>query len=73
MGRGAITLALIEACDSLSPLLFNLVADVLGVLLDKAVTKGHIKGVLDYLIPRGFRIYNMLMIPLSWLMVLTNP
>lgn len=39
--------------DPLSPLLFNLVADVLGILLDKAVTKGHIKGVLDYLIPGG--------------------
>lgn len=39
--------------DPLSPLLFNLVADALGVMLDKAVDKGHIKGVLDYLIPRG--------------------
>jgi hypothetical protein len=29
------------------------VADVLGVLLDKAVSKGHIKGVLGYLIPGG--------------------
>jgi hypothetical protein len=39
--------------DPLSPLLFNIVADVLGVMLDKAINKGHIKGVLDYLIPRG--------------------
>jgi hypothetical protein len=59
--------------DPLSPLLFNLVADVLGVLLEKAVNKGHIKGVLDYLIPGGSHIYNMLMILSSWLTVLTNP
>lgn len=39
--------------DPLSPLLFNLVADVLGVLLDKACSKGHIKGVLTHLIPDG--------------------
>lgn len=39
--------------DPLSPLLFNLVADVLGVLLDKAVSKGHITGVLNSLLPGG--------------------
>lgn len=39
--------------DPLSPLLFNIVADVLGVLLDKAVNKGHIKGVLTNLLPEG--------------------
>jgi hypothetical protein len=39
--------------DPLSPLLFNLVADVLGVLLNKAVDKGHLKGVLTELLPGG--------------------
>jgi len=39
--------------DPLSPLLFNLVADVLGVLLNKAVDRGHIRGVLTDLLPRG--------------------
>ena len=39
--------------DPFSPLLFNLVADALGVILDKAVHKNHIKGVLDDLIPGG--------------------
>jgi hypothetical protein len=39
--------------DPLSPLLFNLVADVLGVMLNKAANRGHIKGVLDNLIPGG--------------------
>ena len=39
--------------DPLSPILFNLVADVLGILLDKAVNKGHIRGVLNNLLPGG--------------------
>jgi hypothetical protein len=39
--------------DHLSPLLFNLVADALGVLLNKAIQKGHIKGVLEDLILGG--------------------
>lgn len=39
--------------DPLSPLLFNLIADVLGVLLCKAVDKGHIRGVMEHLIPGG--------------------
>jgi hypothetical protein len=37
--------------DPLSPLLFNLVADALSVLLDKGVEKGHISGVLGDLVP----------------------
>lgn len=39
--------------DPLSPLLFNLVADALGVMLQKAVSRGHINGVLKDLIPGG--------------------
>ena len=39
--------------DPMSPLLFNLVADVLGVMLDKAVNKGHLRGVLNNLLPGG--------------------
>jgi hypothetical protein len=39
--------------DPLSPLVFNLVADVLSCLLDKAVQKQHITGVLPALIPGG--------------------
>jgi hypothetical protein len=37
--------------DPLSPLLFNLVVDVLGVLLNKAVDKGHLKDILTNLLP----------------------
>jgi hypothetical protein len=39
--------------DPLSSQLFNIVVDVLGVMLDKAISKGHIKGVLGHLIPKG--------------------
>jgi hypothetical protein len=39
--------------DPFSPLLFNLVADALSVLLDKWVKKGHISGVLGDLVPSG--------------------
>ena len=39
--------------DPLSPLLFNLVADALSNMLDKAVAKGHLVGTLDWLIPGG--------------------
>lgn len=37
--------------DPLSPLLFNLAADALGVMLQTAISKGHIKGVLN--VPGG--------------------
>ena len=37
----------------LSPPLFNLVADALSNMLDKAVAKGHLVGTLDWLIPGG--------------------
>jgi len=48
--------------DPLSPLLFNIVADALGVLLQTAISKGHLSGVLEDLIPGGFHIFSMLMI-----------
>ena len=47
--------------DPLSPLLFNLVADALSNMLDKAVAKGHLVGTLDWLIPGGFLIFSMRM------------
>lgn len=39
--------------EPLSPLLFNLVADTLSSLMDKSISKGHIKGVLADLLPGG--------------------
>lgn len=40
--------------DPLSPLLSNFVADALMTMLEKARAAGHIKGVVDHLIPGGF-------------------
>jgi hypothetical protein len=37
----------------LSPLLFNLVTDALGVMLNSTIRQGHISGVLIELIPGG--------------------
>lgn len=48
--------------DPLSPLLFNLVADSLSMLLEAGVEKGHIKCVMTNLLPGGFLIFNTLMI-----------
>lgn len=45
--------------DPLSPLFFNLAADALGVMLQTAISKGHIKGVLNDLIPRGSVTYTI--------------
>jgi hypothetical protein len=39
--------------DPLSPILFNLVADVLSILMRKASNQGKIKGVMTHLIPEG--------------------
>jgi hypothetical protein len=39
--------------DPLSPLLFNLVADSLSAMLDKAVSKHLIRGVVEHLVPDG--------------------
>lgn len=39
--------------DPLLPLLFNFVADALTTMLEKARAAGHIKGVVDHLIPGG--------------------
>lgn len=39
--------------DPLSPLLFNLVADALAHILNKAKFRGHIKGVVPHLVDGG--------------------
>jgi len=39
--------------DPLSPLLFNMVVDALGVMLELAISRGHISGVLTELILGG--------------------
>jgi hypothetical protein len=45
----------------MSPLLFNLVTDALGVMLNSTIRQGHISGVLTELIPWGSLTFNMLM------------
>jgi hypothetical protein len=40
--------------DHLSPLLFNIVANALGVMPQTTISKGHLSGVLTNLIPGGF-------------------
>lgn len=47
--------------DPLSPLLFNLVADALGVMLELAISMGHISVVLTKLISGGPLTFNTLM------------
>jgi hypothetical protein len=39
--------------DPLSPLLFNLVSDALGTMLDKARLSGEIKGLVPHLVEGG--------------------
>jgi hypothetical protein len=39
--------------DPLYPLLFNLVAEVLGTLMKRAASQGKIKGVISHLIPES--------------------
>lgn len=58
--------------DPLFPLLFNLVADALSALLDKAVAKNHIVGVLADLIPGGIS-HIQYADDTSWLMARTSP
>jgi hypothetical protein len=41
---------------SLSPLLFNIVADMLAILIERAKADGHIEGVIPYLVDGGLSI-----------------
>jgi hypothetical protein len=39
--------------DHLSPLLFNIAADVVAWMVSEAQNNGHITGLVDNLIPKG--------------------
>jgi retron-type reverse transcriptase len=42
--------------DPLSPLLFNIVVDVLAILINRAKNEGHINGVVPHLVDDGLSI-----------------
>ena len=42
--------------DPLSPILFNIVADMLAILIERAKTEGQIEGVIPHLVDGGLSI-----------------
>src|SRR5436190_8317402 len=42
--------------DPLSPILFNIVADMLAVLIERAKVNGHIEGIVPHLVDGGLSI-----------------
>jgi hypothetical protein len=48
--------------DPLSPMLLNIVADMLGVIIERANVDGLIEGVIPHLVDGGFSILNIPMI-----------
>ena len=58
------TLCGVRQGDPFSPFLFNMVADALAAILDKAKSAGHIHGVVPHLVGGGRSpSYNMPMTP----------
>ena len=47
--------------DSMSPLLFNIVADMFAVIIGRAKHHGHVEGLVPHLVGGGCPFYNMLM------------
>jgi hypothetical protein len=44
------------------PLLFNIVADMLAILIERAKTDGQIEGVIPHLVEGVYESFNTLMI-----------
>jgi hypothetical protein len=42
--------------DPLSPMLFNIVADMLAILIERAKADGHIEGVIPHVVDGGLSI-----------------
>ena len=42
--------------DPLSPILFNIVADMLAILIERAKSEGQIEGVIPHLVDGGLSI-----------------
>jgi hypothetical protein len=51
--------------DPMSPILFNIIADMLALLINRAKADGQIRGVLPISLMMVYRFYNMQMTPLS--------
>jgi hypothetical protein len=47
--------------DPLSPILFNIVADMLAIIINRAKEKDQVSGLIPNLVDGGVYIYNMLM------------
>jgi hypothetical protein len=52
--------------DPLSPILFNIVADMLAIIIDRAKQDDQVSGLIPHLVEGGFLFCNMRMI-LSYL------
>jgi hypothetical protein len=50
--------------DPLSPILFNIVADMLSIILNRAKREGLIRGIISHLMDDGLSICSTLMIQL---------
>jgi hypothetical protein len=51
--------------DPMSPILFNIIADMLALLINRAKADGQIRGVLPISLMMVYQFYNMQMTPLS--------
>jgi hypothetical protein len=51
--------------DPMSPILFNIIADMLALLINRAKVDGQIRGVLPISLMMVYQFYDMQMTPLS--------
>jgi hypothetical protein len=56
VGQNFMTKKGLRQGDPLSPLLFNIVVDMLAILIGRAKRDGHIEGVIPYLVDDGLSI-----------------
>jgi hypothetical protein len=46
----------LRQCDPMSPILFNIVADMLALLINRAKVAGQVRGVIPHLVDDGLSI-----------------